>query len=76
VNVDISGEGPAVAFTVLAKGEPARLPEHVTSLLAGGNGGALDAHSIQPYYAGRVAAAAGMTVTVTSRDNEVALGAA
>jgi histidine phosphotransferase ChpT len=76
VNVDITGEGPGVAFSVIAKGEPARLPEHVANLLAGGNGGALDAHSIQPYYAGRVAAAAGMTVTVTSRDNEVALGAA
>jgi histidine phosphotransferase ChpT len=76
VNVDITGEGPAVTFSVIAKGEPARLPEHVANLLAGGNGGALDAHSIQPYYAGRVAAAAGMTVTVTSRDNEVALGAA
>jgi histidine phosphotransferase ChpT len=76
VNVDITGEGPAAAFTVLAKGEPARLPEHVTSFLAGGNGGVLDAHSIQPYYAGRVAAAAGMTVTVASRDNEVALIAA
>jgi histidine phosphotransferase ChpT len=76
VSVDITGEGPAAAFTVLARGEPARLPEHVASLLAGGNGGALDAHSIQPYYAGRVAAAAGMTVTVDARDNEVALKAA
>jgi len=76
VSVDITGEGPAAAFTVLAKGEPARLPEYVASLLAGGDGGALDAHSIQPYYAGRVAAAAGMTVTVEARDNEVALKAA
>jgi histidine phosphotransferase ChpT len=76
VSVDIAGEGPGAAFTVLARGEPARLPEHFASLLAGGKGGALDAHSIQPYYAGRVAAAAGMTVTVEGRDNEVALKAA
>jgi hypothetical protein len=36
----------------------------------------LDAHSIQPYYAGRVASAAGMTVTVETRDKEVELKAA
>jgi histidine phosphotransferase ChpT len=74
--VNFTGEGPAVAFTVLARGEPARLPEHVVGLLAGGNGATLDAHSIQPYYAGRVAAAAGMTVSVDARDNEIALKAA
>jgi hypothetical protein len=36
----------------------------------------LDAHSIQPYYAGRVASAAGMAVTVETRDKEVELKAA
>ncbi|MGB8708659.1 MAG: histidine phosphotransferase family protein, partial [Methyloceanibacter sp.] len=76
VNVEIKGEGPEVAFRVLAQGEPARLSEQVTALLAGANGMVLDAHSIQPYYAGRVAAAAGMTVTVETRDKEVELKAA
>ena len=76
VNVEIKGEGPEVAFRVLAQGEPARLSEQVTGLLAGANGMVLDAHSIQPYYAGRVAAAAGMTVTVETRDKEVELRAA
>ena len=61
---------------VLAQGEPARLSEQVTALLAGANGMVLDAHSIQPYYAGRIAAAAGMTVTVETRDKEVELKAA
>jgi histidine phosphotransferase ChpT len=76
VAVEIEGEAPAVSFTVRAQGDPARLSDHVMSLLAGANGGALDAHSIQPYYAGRVAAAARMTVTVETRDKEVALKAA
>ena len=76
VNVEIKGEGPEVTFRVLAQGEPARLSEQVTGLLAGANGMVLDAHSIQPYYAGRVAAAAGMTVTVETRDKEVELRAA
>jgi histidine phosphotransferase ChpT len=76
VNVEIKGEGPEVAFRVLAQGEPARLSEQVTGLLAGANGMVLDAHSIQPYYARRVATAAGMTVTVETRDKEVELKAA
>ena len=59
VGVEIMGEPPAVSFLVRAQGEPARLSEHVTSLLAGGNGITIDAHSIQPYYANRIAAAAG-----------------
>jgi histidine phosphotransferase ChpT len=76
VNVEITGEGPQVAFRVLAQGEPARLSEQVIGLLAGGNGVVLDAHSIQPYYAGRIASAAGMTVTVEARDKEIELKAA
>jgi histidine phosphotransferase ChpT len=76
VTVEIKGEGAEVAFRVLAKGEPARLSEQVTDLLAGANGMVLDAHSIQPYYAARVASAAGMTVTVETRDKEVELKAA
>jgi len=76
VSVEIKGDAPAVTFIVLAQGDPARLTEHVTSLLLGANGVVLDAHSIQPYYASRVAGAAGMTVTVETRDKEVELRAA
>src|SRR5215471_1805185 len=76
VNVEIKGEAPAVAFVVRAQGEPARLTEQVVSLLVGANGVTLDAYSIQPYYAHRVADAAGMRVTVETRDKEVELKAA
>src|SRR6476620_12693466 len=75
VSVEIKGDAPEVAFRVLAQGEPARLSEQVTGLLAGANGMVLDAHSIQPYYAVRVAGAAGMTVTVETRAKEVELKA-
>jgi histidine phosphotransferase ChpT len=76
VGVEIKGDAPAVSFAVRAQGEPARLSEHVASLLAGANGVTLDAHSIQPYYAHRVAGAAGMLVSVETRDKEVELKAA
>ncbi len=63
VNVEIAGTPPDVSFVVRAKGDAAKLNDEVKSLLAGANGVAVDSHSIQPYYARRVAAAAGMTIT-------------
>jgi histidine phosphotransferase ChpT len=76
VNVEITGTPPGVAVRVLAKGDSARLTDQVKNLLAGGNGVAIDAHSIQPYYAARVAMAAGMTLVAEARDGEVELKAA
>ena len=76
VNVEIEGTPPDVSFIVKAKGDSARLNDQVKSLLSGANGVAVDAHLVQPYYASRVATAAGMTVTVEARDGEVDLKAA
>jgi len=76
VNVEIEGTPPDVSFVVKAKGDSARLNDQVKSMLSGANGVAVDAHLIQPYYARRVATAAGMTVTVEARDGEVDLKAA
>jgi histidine phosphotransferase ChpT len=76
VSVEIAGEPPAVSFAVVSKGPRAKLGEQTESLLAGADGGDVDAHSIQPYYARRVATAAGMTVTTESKDEEVVFRAA
>ncbi len=76
VKVEIVGTPPDVSFMVRAKGDAAKLNDEVKSLLAGANGVAVDSHSIQPYYASRVAAAAGMTVTAEARDGEVEFKAA
>ncbi|MBC8013127.1 MAG: histidine phosphotransferase [Methyloceanibacter sp.] len=76
VDVEIAGTPPDVSFIVRAKGDRARLTDEVKGLLTGGNGVVVDAHSIQPYYARRVAAAAGMTVTVEAREGEVEFKAA
>ena len=58
------------------QGRCGQLNDQVRSLLLGGNGVAVDAHSIQPYYASRVAAASGMSVTAEAHDGEVELKAA
>jgi histidine phosphotransferase ChpT len=76
VNVSISGEPPNIAFAVTAKGTRARLSDEVKTLLTGGSGVEVDAHSIQPYYAGRVANAAGLSVTAEAQDEEVSFRAA
>ena len=76
VNVAVLGTPPSVNFVVRAKGDAARLTDQVRSLLLGGNGFAIDAHSIQPYYASRVAAASGMTVTAETHDGEIEFKAA
>jgi histidine phosphotransferase ChpT len=76
VSVEISGDPADIAFAVNAKGTAARLNDQVKALLSGGNGVEVDAHSIQPYYARRVAAAAGMTVTAEAEGEEVRFKAA
>jgi len=76
VHVAIGGTPPSVSFVVRAKGDAAKLTDQVRSLLSGTNGVAIDAHLIQPYYARRVAAAAGMVVAIDTRDGEVELKAA
>ena len=76
LHVTIAGTPPSVSFTVSAKGDAAKLSDEVKSLLAGTNGVAIDAHSVQPYYARRVATAAGMVVKIDARHGEVELTAA
>ncbi|GHE69683.1 histidine phosphotransferase [Camelimonas fluminis] len=61
LNVEVGPEGRA--FTVRAQGVNARIPPHAEELIAGAPAsGSVDAHAIQPYYAGLIARAAGMAV--------------
>ncbi len=71
IDVEIGGAPPAASFAVRATGDAARLSDQVRDLLTGANGVAVDTHSIQPYYAKRVASAAGMTLTAEAREREV-----
>ena len=61
--VDATVDGEQGRFTITATGINARIPPHAADLLAGrANNGVVDAHAIQPYYAGQVAHAAGLNV--------------
>ncbi|MFA9387707.1 MAG: histidine phosphotransferase ChpT [Methyloceanibacter sp.] len=75
VTVDIEGTSPDVSFTIAAKGNAARLNDQVMALLSGGEAVEVDAHTVQPYYARRMAVASGMAVSVEAQDKEVTLKA-
>ncbi|ACL56680.1 histidine phosphotransferase ChpT [Methylobacterium nodulans] len=63
IDVAVTGEAEAPVFVLTCKGSHARIPAHVEALMAGTpESGTVDAHGVQPYYAGLVARAAGMQV--------------
>jgi histidine phosphotransferase ChpT len=76
IKVSITGEAGAPSFEVRCRGEAARVPEMLEKMLSGSNGHALDAHSIQPYYAVRIAKSAGMLLKAESDGDDVILSAA
>lgn len=63
VEVEVAGEGEAANLTVSSKGANARLQAGFADLLSGA-ASKVDAHSIQPYFAGLVARECGMTIAV------------
>jgi histidine phosphotransferase ChpT len=70
------GDTAAAAFVLKAKGPNARVPPHAEGLLAGApESGTVDAHGIQAFYAGMVARAAGMDVTLSIEGDEVTVRA-
>ena len=63
-------------FVLTSKGMNARIPPHVEELIAGSpESGTVDAHGIQPYYAGLVARAAGMKVSFSLDGDAVKISA-
>jgi histidine phosphotransferase ChpT len=64
VEVEVAGEGEAAALRVSSKGTNARLQAGFADLLNGGLAVKVDAHNIQPYFAGLVARECGMSLQV------------
>lgn len=76
VSVDFSGQDDSLALRVEAKGTNAKLAAGVADLVAGQpQSGAVDAHSIQPYFTGLVARECGMEVAITVEADAVTLEA-
>jgi histidine phosphotransferase ChpT len=67
ISVSSTGEDDRIAFKVEARGVNARIAATIPALLAGEvEDGAIDARAIQPYYAGLVAKASGLEVSVSA----------
>ncbi|HLW90238.1 MAG TPA: histidine phosphotransferase family protein [Roseiarcus sp.] len=76
LTVHVTGEGDGLEAVVEAKGVNARLAKGVEALIAGQpESGAVDGHSIQPFFTGLVARACGMAVAVSSSVDQVTLQA-
>ena len=67
MTVDPVGEGETMGFRISCAGINARIPQAIPNLLAGtSESGSVDAHAIQPFYAGLLARACGLTVELTT----------
>ena len=76
ISVDPVGSGESTGFKVTAAGTNAKVPPAVPALLTGEGGGeGLDAHRIQPFYAGLLARACGVKATIAMDGEAVVLTA-
>jgi len=74
--VDGDGVAEAMTFKITARGLNARIPQAVPGLLAGcPEGGTIDAHAIQTFYAGLLARSSGLAVTIEAEDDAIAVAA-
>ncbi|TMJ43468.1 MAG: histidine phosphotransferase [Alphaproteobacteria bacterium] len=76
LTVDAVGEGESMAFRIAASGLNARIPQGVTALLQGtSENGSIDAHAIQPFYAGLLARACGLDVSLKAEGEVIVVAA-
>ena len=76
LTVDPIGEGESLGFQITAAGPNAKIQPAVPPLLAGETGGeAVDAHRIQPFYAGLLARDCGVQVGIELQGEAVVVSA-
>src|SRR5215831_10943655 len=72
MTIDPLGEGESMGFKVTASGLNARIPQAVPALLSGEpSDHPVDAHAIQPFFAGMLARACGLNVAMTANGGGV-----
>lgn len=75
--IDAISEGDQMGFRVHARGFNARIPTSLAGLLSGQTSEhAVDAHAVQPFYAGLLARACGLSLAVEQSGEAVVLTAA
>ena len=76
IAVSIADNAEAPSFEIVCEGDASRVPEILSDILSGSINGALDAHSIQPYYTQRIATSAGMGLKARKVGDSVIFSAA
>jgi len=72
--VDPVGAGESMGFRITASGVSARIPQAVPALLQGvSESGSVDAHAIQPFYAGLLARACGLAVDLKAEGDAIVI---
>ena len=72
LTVDPVGEGETMGFRISASGLNARVTHAVPALLEGvSENGSIDAHAVQPFYAGLLARACGLKVNLTTEGDAI-----
>ncbi len=72
LTVDAVGEAESTGFCITATGLNARIPQAVPALLEGtSENGSVDAHAIQPFYAGLLARACGLRVDLKAAGDAI-----
>ena len=75
LTVDPIGSGDAMSFSIRAAGANAKISPAVLPLLKGEPAEGVDAHKIQPFYAGLLARDCGLNVTMTAEADSVTVAA-
>ena len=75
LTVDPVGSGDAMSFSIRAAGTNAKISPAVLPLLKGEAAESVDAHKIQPFYAGLLARDCGLNVTMTAEADCVIVAA-
>jgi histidine phosphotransferase ChpT len=72
LTVDPIGTGESMGFRITARGISLRIPQAVPALLEGtSENGSVDAHAIQPFYAGLLARACGVKVELRAEGDAI-----
>jgi histidine phosphotransferase ChpT len=72
LTVEGTGDAETMSFTITARGLNSRVPQSVLALLAGcPPNGLVDAHAIQPFYAGLLARCCGLAVTIEEEGDAI-----
>lgn len=76
IAVEPIGEGAAGGFVLTVTGTYVRIPQALAALVSGQTAGPIDAHGIQPFYAGLLARTCGLEVSVEQQGERVVIKAA